>query len=100
MTPDNKTVQQIGFWSALLTTILAMIYIIPPLLIGINMPASKRSLLFILSPSMLLALSFLIMMTALHYQALDEKKIWSHIGLLFSLAYFVFVNLSKTSPYS
>jgi len=33
------------------------------------------------------------MMVAVHYYADDHKKIWSHIGTLFALAYFVFVSI-------
>lgn len=90
---DNSSVNKIGFWSGLATTVFAIIYIIPQLIIGIDMPESKQDLIFILAPSMFLALSFLIMMTAVHYYADHYKRIWSHIGLLFALAYFVFVSI-------
>lgn len=89
----NNTILNIGFWSALATTFFAIIYIIPQLIIGIDMPESKKDLTFILLPSMFLALSFLFMMVAIHYYADEDKKIWSHIGLLFALAYFIFVSI-------
>lgn len=101
----NNTVNIIGFWSALASTVFAVIYIIPQLIIGIEMPDSMLTLVLILTPSLLLAPSFLIMMTALHYFAPDEKKIWSHIGTLFAVAYMVFVSivyftvLTVTMPY-
>lgn len=89
----NNTILYFGFWSALATTFFAIIYIVPQLIIGIDMPESKKDLIFILLPSMFLALSFLIMMVAVHYYADEDKKIWSHIGLLFALAYFIFVSI-------
>jgi hypothetical protein len=86
-------VNKIGYWSAIATTLFAIIYIIPQLIIGIDMPESKQDLIYILAPSLFLALSFIIMMTAVHYQTSEDKKIWSHLGLLFTLAYFVFVTI-------
>lgn len=89
----NRTIARIGFWSALATTVFAVIYIIPQLVIGIEMPDTMLTLVLILTPSLLLAPSFLIMMTAVHYFASDDKKIWSHIGTLFAVAYMVFVSI-------
>ena len=89
----NKTIFAIGFWSALGTTLFALIYIVPQLIIGIDMPESKNDLFWILTPSMFLALSFLIMMVSVHYYAAEDKRIWSQIGMLFAVAYFVFVNI-------
>lgn len=102
----NRRTERIGFWSGLATTTFAIIYIIPQLIQGIEMPESKSSLVWILTPSLFLAPSFLIMMVSVHYYAPAERKIWSHIGLLFSLAYFVFVTivyftvLTVTMPYT
>ena len=57
------------------------------------MPASPRDLLLILGPSILLAPSFLILMISVHHFAPDEKKIWSHIGVAFAVAYCIFVTI-------
>lgn len=89
----NKTILTIGFWSALITTLFALIYIVPQLIIGIDMPESKNDLFWILIPSMFLALSFMIMMVSVHYYASEDKRIWSQIGMLLATAYFVFVSI-------
>lgn len=89
----NATVSKIGYWSGLATTVLSIIYIIPQLVIGIDLPESPSNLLYILVPSILLAPSFLILMISVHYDASDNKKIWSHIGLIFAAAYFIFVTV-------
>jgi hypothetical protein len=89
----NKINIKIGLWSALSTTLFALIYIVPQLIIGIDMPESKKDLFWILIPSMFLALSFLIMMISVHYYASEDKRIWSQIGMLLATAYFVFVNI-------
>lgn len=89
----DKNLKSIGYWSGLLTTVFAIIYIIPQLIQGIDMPETKMSLVWFLTPSLFLAPAFLIMMVAIHYYAPESKKILSHIGLLFALAYFVFVSI-------
>lgn len=89
----HDSVYGLGFWSGLASTTLSVIYIVPQLIIGIDMPASPRDLLVILGPSILLAPSFLILMISVHHFAPDEKKIWSHIGMAFAIAYFVFVTI-------
>jgi hypothetical protein len=89
----EKNLKSIGFWSGLSTSVFAIIYIIPQLIQGIDMPETQKSLVWILTPSLFLAPSFLIMMVAVHYYAEKSKRIWSHIGLLFALAYFVFVSI-------
>lgn len=89
----HKDVLNIGFWSSLSTTLFAVIYIIPQLIIGIDMPESKKDQFLILLPSLFLAPSFLIMMVAVHYLADAAHKIWTHIGIVFATAYFVFVSI-------
>jgi hypothetical protein len=82
---------KIGFWSGLACTVLSIVYIIPQLIIGIELPSSPRDLLLIQGPSIILAPSFLILMISIHHFASDDRKIWSHIGVAFALAYFIFV---------
>jgi hypothetical protein len=89
----ERDLKSIGFWSALSTSVFAIIYIIPQLIQGIDMPETQKSLVWILTPSLFLAPSFLVMMVAVHYHAGRQERIWSHIGLLFALAYFVFVSI-------
>lgn len=89
----ESTLRKIGYWSGLSTTVFSIIYIIPQLIQGIDMPETKMSLVWILTPSLFLAPSFLIMMVAVHYFAPESKKIWSHIGVLFAVAYFIFVSI-------
>lgn len=89
----DVTVATVGFWSGLASTVLSIIYIVPQLIIGIDLPESPTNLLFILLPSILLAPSFLILMISVHYFAPDSKRIWSHIGLIFAAAYMIFVTI-------
>jgi hypothetical protein len=81
---QHKDVWNIGFYSSLCTTLFALIYIIPQLIIGIDMPETKKDQFLILLPSLFLAPSFLIMMVSVHYLADPARRIWSHIGIVFA----------------
>lgn len=86
-------VYRIGFYSSVCTTLFAAIYIVPQLLIGIDMPETKKDQFWILLPSLFLAPAFLIMIVSAHYLADTAHKIWSHIGIVFATAYFIFVSI-------
>jgi len=96
---SNKVVNQIGFWSAILTTVWTIWFIVA---FGSYMSslqsewpgieafaASFEPIPYIawVIPCLLLALTFPIMMSCIHYYASDNKKIWSLIGLVFAVMY-------------
>jgi hypothetical protein len=83
---DSTTPQvvfQIGFWSALLTT--AWILVFNAAIAFGATGAPTRSLA--VGASLLLALSFVVLMVSMHSYAPLEKKIWSQIGLSFAILY-------------
>lgn len=63
---SEPDVNKIGFWSALSATIFSIMYIIPQLILGIDMPSTPRDLILILTPSFFLAPAFLILMVCVH----------------------------------
>jgi len=85
----TNTNLNIRFWSALTTTFFAIVYIIPQHFIGTDMQESKKDLMFILLPSMFLALSFFIMMLAVHYYAAEGKNMEPHlVAFCLGIVYF------------
>ncbi len=78
-----RTVYQIGFWSASLTTAWIIIFNIAVALGAAG--ASTRSVA--VGASLLLALSFIVLMASIHNYTPPEKKIWSQIGLSFTIVY-------------
>jgi len=95
----NKMVSRIGFWSAILTTIWTIWFILafgyymsslPSEWPGIEaFAASFEPIPYIawVIPCLLLALTFPVMMSCIHYYAPDDKKIWSLLGLVFAVMY-------------
>jgi len=95
----NETVSRIGFWSAILTTIWTIWFILafgyymsslPSEWPGIEAFAASFELIPYVAwvmPCLLLALTFPIMMSCIHYYAPDDKKIWSLLELVFAVMY-------------
>jgi hypothetical protein len=78
-----QVVLQIGFWSALLTTAWILIFNIAIALGASGAPTRSLAV----GASLLLALSFVVLMVSIHNYAPSEKKIWSQIGLSFAILY-------------
>src|SRR5664280_2640508 len=103
----RKGAYRLGFWSAILTAVLAA----AAFAAGITTPARSGPFCtaacitfpytnvaaFIpgdyiwLYPGLLLALIFVVLMGCIHSHASDEKKVFSQIGLAFALAYAVVI---------
>ncbi len=79
----SQAVLQIGFWSAILTTIWILIFDIAIALGASGAPTRSVAV----GASLLLALSFVVLMASIHSYAPPEKKVWSQIGLSFAIVY-------------
>ncbi len=100
--PDS--VRQLGFWSALLSSTCSIGYGVALIITMLSMPAPTDApagwqgivsfvatfqpiQMLSLIPSLLLAPAFVVLMVSLHYYAAPDKKIWSHLGIAFTLIY-------------
>jgi hypothetical protein len=97
---QNESANKIGFWSAVLSSLFSIIYIIGQLAewLGIlgsaggpESPSTGLGIVVLLVPSLLLAPSFALLMLAIHYYAPENKKIWTHAAVLFAVVYTVMV---------
>ena len=95
----NKMVSRIGFWSAILTTVWTIWFIVafgyymsflPSEWPGIEaFAASFEPIPYIawVIPCLLLALTFPVMISCIYFYASDDKKLWSLLGLAFAAMY-------------
>jgi len=99
----SPTVAKFGYWSAGLASLFSIIYIIGQLaewanLLGSGGGAENAStplgLIVLLTPSLFLGSSFLVLMVSVHYYAATEKKIWSHVGIVFAVMYAVLISIN------
>ena len=99
----SPTVSKLGYWSAFLASLFSIIYIIGQLaewfgLLGSGGGPENAStalgLIVLLIPSLLLAPSFALLILCVHYYAPENKKIWSHAGIMFAVVYTVMVSIN------
>lgn len=85
----------LGFWAALLTAIFTVLFVIatfvflPPDWQGIESYARSFNSLQLASvvPPLLFALTILVLMVSLRYYAAEDKKIFTTLGIVFSIPY-------------
>jgi len=100
---SSRTVRRIGFWAAIFATLFSVTYIVAQvgewlgLLGSAGGPESSSTpfgLIVLLTPSLFLGTAFAILMVSVHYNTSEERKIWSHIGLVFATIYAVLISIN------
>ena len=78
-----KALSQVGFWSAILTTVWLLIFDLTIPLGAAGAPTRSIAV----GASLLLALTFIVLMVSITNYAPPEKRFWSQIGLSFAIVY-------------
>lgn len=98
-----STVGRLGFWSAVFAALFAIDYSIAQvaewlgLLGSAGGPESMSTPLgyiLLLTPSLFLGTAFVILMVSIHYYASEDRKIWSHLGVVFATIYAVLISMN------
>jgi hypothetical protein len=99
---SDKSVRRLGLWSAILCTVFSLSYIVAQLaewagLFGSDGGPHSRSTTFglavLLTPSLLLGVSFVVLMVSIHYVAQRSARIWSHIAVAFASMYATLISI-------
>jgi hypothetical protein len=102
MTAHHESVRVFGFWSAVLCTVFSLAYVVAQLaewagLLGSDGGPHSRSttlgLAVLLTPSLLLGLSFVVLMVSIHHCAEAVARIWSHIAVVFASMYATLISI-------
>ncbi len=102
MAATTNSVRTLGLWSALLSSLFSITYVVAQLaewagLLGSSGgPHSKSTtygLAILLTPSLLLGISFVVLMVSIHYIADSPKRIWSHVAVVFASMYATLVSI-------
>lgn len=95
-------VRRLGRWSAALCSALALVYIVAQLaewqgLLGStggpHASSTPPGLAVLMVPSLLLSLSFVVLMVGVHQQAAPAVRIWSHLAVVFAAMYATLVGI-------
>jgi hypothetical protein len=103
VTDISPSTKAVGFWSAVLATAFSIIYDIGQIaewigLLGSQGGAESSStplgLVVLLTPSLFLGSSFLVLAVSIHQVASPDRKIWSHIAVVFATVYTVLISIN------
>ncbi|MEO8771126.1 MAG: hypothetical protein ABI402_13600 [Ferruginibacter sp.] len=87
----NTTINKIGFWAGVFAFGANALFVLVQLLQLMGVLTYPYDEILIFGFSLCIVIPFLIEMLALHYVVADDKKIWSHAALIFTVIYVVFV---------
>jgi hypothetical protein len=98
----GNPVRTAGLWSAGLCTLFSLAYVVAQLgewagLLGsAGGPHSRSTVLglaLLLTPSLLLSLSFVVLMVAIHHCAQAGARVWSHAAIMFAAIYAALIGI-------
>ncbi len=98
----SSTTQRVGFWSALLSTLFSLAYVVGQLaewggLLGSHGGPESLStplgLVILLAPSLFLGIAFLVLVVSINQLATSERQIWSQLAVAFAIAYMVLISV-------
>jgi hypothetical protein len=90
----DKTIYKLGSWAALAAFIAAAGYSVVQILQVVGVVRYPWDAIVIYVSSLCIVIPFMLAILALHYSVPNEKKIWSHAALLFTVIYAVYVTLN------
>ncbi|EQB63079.1 MAG: hypothetical protein RBG1_1C00001G0658 [candidate division Zixibacteria bacterium RBG-1] len=90
----QKVIYRIGFWSALIAFVAAAGYSVAQILQLLSVTKYPLDAILIFGFALGIEVPFMLAFVALHYTVPDEKKIWTHAALLFSIMYATYVTLN------
>lgn len=90
----NKSAATIGFYCALIAFMAAVGYGGAQILQVLGFVVFPLDAILIYGFSLGIASPFMLSILALHYTVPNEKKIWTHAALLFSIVYVTYVTLN------
>ncbi len=87
----NVTIYKFGFYTGLFAFVSTVAFNIVQLLQVVGALSFPLDEVLIYITSLCIVIPFVLEILALHYAASEEKKIYSHAALIFSIIYAVFV---------
>jgi hypothetical protein len=92
--PQNKLINTIGFWAALVAFAASVGFDVAQILQVVGFVTFPLDAILIYGFSLGIPIPFILAMLALHYSVPNDKKIWTHAALLFTVMYALYVTLN------
>jgi hypothetical protein len=102
VTVRDRSVRTLGIGSAVLCTLFSVVYVLAQIgewlgwLGSAGGPHSRSTppgLAVLLTPSLLLGLSFVVLTVSIHYYADASARIWSHVAVAFASMYATLISI-------
>ncbi len=99
----SPSARSLGFWSAVLATVLSLTYVVGQLAEwmgwlgsagGPESASTPLGIVVLLTPSLLLGSAFLVLMVCVHELASPARRVWSRAAVGFAIAYAVLVSMN------
>jgi hypothetical protein len=103
VTSISKHTKTVGFWSALLATVFSISYVVGQIAEwlgwlgsqgGPESSSTPLGLYILLAPSLFLGSSFLVLIVSIHQLSSPDRKIWSHVAVVFATIYTVLISIN------
>ncbi len=92
----HRTTAKLGFYGAIIAFLASVGYDVVQILQIVRVLRPPVDAITIYGFSLLIPVPFILAMLALHYTVPDERKIWTHGALLFTVMYATYVILNYT----
>ena len=102
-TTVSASTRSAGFWSAVLATVLSLVYVLAQIgewlgwlgsAGGPEASSTPLGLVGLLTPSLFLGSAFLVLTVSIHQLAAPGRKVWSHAAVAFATAYMVLISIN------
>jgi hypothetical protein len=103
ITQIPRSTKAVGFWSAVVATVLSITYDIGQMAEwlgwlgsggGAENSSTPLGLVILLTPSLFLGSAFLVLVVSIHHLASPDRKIWSHVAVAFATVYAVLISIN------
>jgi hypothetical protein len=103
MSNTRSAESKLGFWSATLATVFSLSYVIGQVAEWLGWLGSKGGpessstplgIAILLTPSLLLAPAFVVLLVCVHQVTPPEQRVWSLSALAFGIAYLVLISMN------
>jgi hypothetical protein len=102
VTDIAPSVKTIGFYAALLATLLSLAYSVGQIAEWLGWLGSQGGpesmstplgIVVLLIPSLFLGCAFLVLMVSIHYVAAADRRVWSHLAVAFATIYTALISI-------
>jgi hypothetical protein len=103
LNPISPATKDVGFWSAVIATVCAITYDVGQIAEwlgllgsagGAHASSTPLGIVVLLTPSLLLGSSFLVLVVSTHEAAAPERKVWSHVAVVFATIYAALISIN------